>query len=227
MTDAKGKFTYAYPRPAVTVDLVAFTVRKSQLHVLLIQRKSPPFEGQWALPGGFMEMQENPHAAVIREVQEETGLLVDGDLFELGFFGEVGRDPRGRTISLVHLCLVQAPAPDPVGRDDAAEAAWVPVESLEVKGQLAFDHDLILNNSLAWLDHFLDEPSHLQSLLPAKFDSKDVETVFEIGGYSTENVHEWVDEMLQEKLIAKRPRTKNMFENLGEVTTMTRADVTP
>jgi 8-oxo-dGTP diphosphatase len=91
---------YDFPRPAVTVDTVAFAIEGPSLRVLMIRRGKPPFEGQWALPGGFIEMDEDAAPAARRELNEETGLALHPDLsFEpIGFFAEPGRDPRGRTI---------------------------------------------------------------------------------------------------------------------------------
>ena len=92
-------YTYDYPRPALTVDAVVFRKTTKQLEVLLIQRKHYPFEGMWALPGGFVEMEETVEQAVVRELEEETSLKIEG-LKQLHTFSELGRDPRGRTISV-------------------------------------------------------------------------------------------------------------------------------
>ena len=94
-----GKYTYEYPRPAVTVDIVIAT-REESPRVLLIRRKNEPFAGCWALPGGFVEMDETLESAARRELHEETGVKTKA-LVQLGTFGDPGRDPRGRTISVV------------------------------------------------------------------------------------------------------------------------------
>ena len=94
----KQKFIYDYPRPSVTVDIVVVT-REPKPRVLLIRRKRPPFEGLWALPGGFIEMDETLEESARREFREETGLRA-GKLVQLGTYGDPGRDPRGRTISV-------------------------------------------------------------------------------------------------------------------------------
>lgn len=134
---------------AVTVDLLIFTVRDDQLHVLLIERGQAPFEGQHALPGGYLRTGEHLDAAALRELQEETG--VNGmhlHLEQLRTFGAPERDPRGRVITVAYLAL----GPDmPIARagTDARNADWVPVNTvLERHVDLAFDHEVILREGL-------------------------------------------------------------------------------
>jgi 8-oxo-dGTP diphosphatase len=140
MSEAKrGSYTYGYPRPAVTVDVVVVT-REPEPRVLLIRRKQDPFAGAWALPGGFVEMDETLESAARRELREETGIRAE-PLEQLHTFGDPGRDPRGWTISVVYLTIVDAAKVHPVAADDAREAAW------HILGQLpplAFDHAHIL-----------------------------------------------------------------------------------
>jgi 8-oxo-dGTP diphosphatase len=133
------KYCYDYPRPAVTADMVVVT-RDKRRRVMLIRRKHDPFAGKWALPGGFIEMDETLEASARRELLEETGLEV-GEVEQLGTFGDPGRDPRGRTISVAYLARVDAADLRPVAADDAAEVAWHP---LNQPPPLAFDHDKIL-----------------------------------------------------------------------------------
>src|SRR4051794_19316530 len=102
-------YCYDYPRPAVTVDLVVFSLSGDELRVLLIRRKADPFAGRWALPGGFLEMDEPIADGARRELREETGLEAAGPLALIGVFGDPGRDPRGRTISLAHATVVRGP----------------------------------------------------------------------------------------------------------------------
>jgi 8-oxo-dGTP diphosphatase len=135
----KKQFCYDYPRPAVTVDIVLVT-RERRPRVLLIRRKHDPFAGMWAIPGGFVDMDEALEAAALRELCEETGVQL-AKLEQLGTFGDPGRDPRGRTISVVYLARVSAARLRPKGADDASEAAWHLLDRLP---SLAFDHDKIL-----------------------------------------------------------------------------------
>ena len=132
---AKQTFTYEYPRPSVAVDLVLVS-KQSPLRVLLIRRKHEPFAGLWALPGGFIEMNETLEESARRELKEETGLET-GRLVQLGTYGDPGRDPRGRTISVIYLGIVGATKLKPRAADDAAEVGWF---SLQRPPKLAFDH---------------------------------------------------------------------------------------
>ncbi|HOZ48420.1 MAG TPA: NUDIX hydrolase [Candidatus Hydrogenedentes bacterium] len=142
-----GKYVYDYPRPMVTVDAVVFSRQGNTRCVLLIQRKRDPFAGAWALPGGFVEMEETLDAAVARELAEETG-LTGVVLGQLRAFGDPGRDPRGRTISVVFWGVVDGEPADVAGHDDAADARWFSVDALP---DLAFDHDQIIKCALETL----------------------------------------------------------------------------
>jgi 8-oxo-dGTP diphosphatase len=135
-------YTYEYPRPAVTTDAILLS-KVEEYHILLIERGAEPYKGCWALPGGFVEMDEELEDACAREVKEETGLDVGG-LQQFYTAGTVGRDPRGRTISVVFWCEVEG-MPQPQHGDDAAKAQWFPLSGLP---QLAFDHEFIIKKFL-------------------------------------------------------------------------------
>jgi 8-oxo-dGTP diphosphatase len=139
MAKTKRKYIYDYPRPAVTVDAVIVT-REGRPRVLLIRRKNEPFAGMWAIPGGFVAMDETLLDSARRELREETGLCVE-KLEQLHTFGDPGRDPRGRTISVVYLGRVNADQVEPRAADDAAEVGWHPLHKLP---PTAFDHSAIL-----------------------------------------------------------------------------------
>jgi 8-oxo-dGTP diphosphatase len=130
-------YSYQYPRPAVTTDAILIANRKS---VLLIERGREPFKGKWALPGGFVDMDEELETACQRELEEETGIKPDG-LKQFKAFGGVNRDPRHRTISVVFFALLNE-EPQPMAGDDAAKAKWFALDQLP---ELAFDHRLILD----------------------------------------------------------------------------------
>jgi len=133
----------------VTVDAVIFCKHDSTLSVLLIQRKNPPFQGDWALPGGFVEEAEDLVKSCTRELKEETGLDVnDRELRQVAAFGSPGRDPRGRTVTIAFTTELEGQPPEIKGGDDAAFARWWPVKELP---KLAFDHQQILDEALRLL----------------------------------------------------------------------------
>jgi 8-oxo-dGTP diphosphatase len=134
-------YTYKYPRPAVTADCVVIT-KEEQPKVLLIQRGADPYKGCWAFPGGFMNMDETTEQCAIRELEEETGLHVS-DVHQIGAYSKVDRDPRGRTITVAYLAIINAPV-EVKGQDDAAKAAWFPISDLP---HLAFDHYDIMQDA--------------------------------------------------------------------------------
>lgn len=135
-----------YPPFAVTVDLVVLTVRTGRLSVLLVERAGPPYQGQWALPGGFVGIDEDLADAAYRELDEETGVTTGVHLEQLATYGAPARDPRMRTVSVAWLAL----APDlgePIAGSDAAVARWIPCEDLD-RLRLAFDHAQILSDGV-------------------------------------------------------------------------------
>lgn len=140
----------AYPRPALTVDVVAIGGGRTADSVLLVERAHEPFAGAWALPGGFVEPGERVADAALRELAEETGLDLRGRQGHeaapalLGVYDTPGRDPRGWTVSVVYRVHVEG-RPDVRGGDDAAKARWWPVDRLPA---LAFDHALIVADAL-------------------------------------------------------------------------------
>lgn len=131
-------YTYDYPRPAVTVDIILVT--KSELvQILLIERKHGPFEGTWALPGGFLDMDEDLTTAALRELKEETN-IENISLKQFRTYGGVDRDPRGRTVSVVFYACVEKQL-EAIAGDDASKAQWFNINELPA---LAFDHGQIL-----------------------------------------------------------------------------------
>ena len=135
-------YTYKYPRPAVTADCVVMT-KEAVPQVLLIERGADPYKGCWAFPGGFMNMDETTEQCAIRELEEETGLRVS-ELHQIGAYSKVDRDPRGRTITVAYLAIVDAPVAV-TGQDDAAKAEWFPIDALP---PLAFDHEEIMRDAI-------------------------------------------------------------------------------
>lgn len=135
-------YNYDYPRPAVTADCVVIT-NEPIAKVLLIQRGENPFKDSWALPGGFMEIDETLDQCAIRELKEETGLLLT-DCYQIGTYSGVSRDPRTRVITTAYLFII----PESVkveGHDDAAAAKWFPITDIP---HLAFDHYDIVKDAV-------------------------------------------------------------------------------
>jgi len=135
-------YTYKYPRPAVTADCIVIT-KGAEPKVLLIERGDDPFKGCWAFPGGFMNMDETTEQCAIRELEDETGLKI-GEVHQIGAYSKVDRDPRGRTITVAYLAVVDAPIAV-IGQDDAAKTQWFPLSALP---ELAFDHDEIMRDAI-------------------------------------------------------------------------------
>ena len=133
-------FTYEYPHPAVTVDVVVYTLRKDDVKVLLIRRAMDPYRGAWALPGGFVDLDESLEEAAMRELEEETSLS-GVQLEQLYTFGRPDRDPRERVITVVYCAGVPSETPGLCAGSDAAELDWFSLEDLP---ELAFDHPEIL-----------------------------------------------------------------------------------
>ena len=162
-------------RPALSVDVVIFSLRRSALHVLLIRRAAPPFKGKWAIPGGFVEPGESLEEAARRELLEETDLN-DVYVEQLYTFGDPKRDPRGRVVTVAYFALVPEDVLAQAG-DDAAEADWHPVDQLP---ELAFDHAEIVSYALQRLRYKLEYTSVGFELLPNEFTLTDLQTAYEI-----------------------------------------------
>ena len=139
----KMEYTYHYPRAAVTADIVLFSRFQERVYVLLIRRDRPPFEGSWAFPGGFIEMDETLEESALRELEEETGLKGIA-LKQFHTYGNPGRDPRHRTITIAFIGVCDG-LPEVNGMDDARDAAWHPIDAIP---QLGFDHDEIMKDAL-------------------------------------------------------------------------------
>ena len=164
-----------YHYPATSVDVVIFTLRADDLQVLLVRRKHAPFEGRWAIPGGFVEADESLEAAARRELKEETGVR-DVYLEQLYTFGDPKRDPRGRVVTVAYLALVPAPLAVQAG-DDASDARWWSVYKLP---SLAFDHAKILQYALQRLRYKLEYTAAGFQLLPPSFTLTEIQKAYEI-----------------------------------------------
>lgn len=168
--------TYEYPRAALTVDCVVFGFDEGDLKVLLIQRDLEPFAGKWALPGGFVRVEESLEDAARRELAEETGLK-DIFLEQLYTFGAPDRDPRERVVSVAYYALVSLADHKPQAATDARQAAWFSVDDTP---DLAFDHEHVLATALARLRGKVRyEPIGFE-LLPAKFTLGQLQHLYEV-----------------------------------------------
>jgi len=134
-------YTYAYPRPAVTVDIIVSRNVGNNFQLLLIERKNEPFKTQWALPGGFVDIDEEIDTAAYRELKEETSIS-DIKLKQFYTFGNLGRDPRGRTISIVYSGVIINEKQEISAGDDAKNLKWFSINDLP---ELAFDHNKIID----------------------------------------------------------------------------------
>lgn len=159
----------------MTVDIVIFTLREGSLQVLLVKRGVPPFEGQYAIPGGFIRGDESLEEAALRELYEETGVR-NVFLEQLYTFGDPKRDPRGRVITVAYYALIASDKLSLVAGADAAEAQWFPASSVP---PLAFDHKSILDYALERLRNKLEYTTVGFQLLPEKFTLGELQAVYE------------------------------------------------
>lgn len=167
--------TYAYARPALTVDAVVLGLDTDALKVLLVRRGEEPFKGKWALPGGFVRVGESPDAAVARELSEETSVQVRR-LVQLGAYGEPDRDPREHVVTIAFIALTPVCEHVPAAATDAVEAAWHPTDGLP---GLAFDHARIIADAIARLRDEADDWELGRDLLPARFPLRSLQELHE------------------------------------------------
>lgn len=165
-----------YEKPSVTVDIIIFTVESNDLKVLLIKRKSWPFKGMWAIPGGFVGMEEDLEGAAKRELMEETGVK-EVYLAQLATFGEPRRDPRTRVITVAYYALISSDHLKLEATTDAADVRWFSVDNIP---KLAFDHNTILESALQRIRNKIEYTNIAFQLLPGKFTLTELQKVYEI-----------------------------------------------
>lgn len=170
------QYCYKYPRPEITADGVVFGFDGVDLHVLLIERKNDPFQGKWALPGGFMEMDETVEECVVRELREETG-FIPAFMEQAGVFSAIDRDPRGRVVTVAFYTLLRLKDYQPEAGDDARRAQWFRMDDLP---SLAFDHDAILHTALARLKETIRQAVDYRLQPDAPFSMPELQRLYEI-----------------------------------------------
>jgi 8-oxo-dGTP diphosphatase len=176
MQATRPTFSYPYPHPAVTTDVVVFTIREHRLCILLIRRANPPFKGCWALPGGFLDIDEDLDACAKRELAEETGIR-GVYLEQLYTFGTTGRDPRERVISVTYYALIpQSAVAAPRAASDAADVGWHAFEALP---ELAFDHAEIVAMAHRRLVAKLDYSTIAFQFMGETFTLSELQSVYE------------------------------------------------
>lgn len=172
------QYCYKYPRPALTADCVVFGFDGADLSVLLIQRANEPFQGQWAFPGGFMEIEETIEECALRELREETG-IVPAFAEQVKVFSATDRDPRGRIVTVAFYTLVKMPDFTPEAGDDANRAEWFRIEELP---SLAFDHKEILQAALGKLKDRLRQAAHDSIQPETAFSAPELQRLYEATG---------------------------------------------
>lgn len=168
-------YEYDYPHPAVTVDVVVFTLRDGQLKLLLIKRAGEPYRGKWALPGGFVQLDEALDAAAARELEEETGVS-KVYLEQLYTFGRVDRDPRERVITVAYYALIPSDKLELRAATDAEAVGWFGLEELP---KLAFDHKDIVAQAHERLVAKLDYSTIAFAFMPKRFTLSELQAVYE------------------------------------------------
>lgn len=165
-----------YEKPSVTVDIVVFTVRQRELQVLLIKRDIEPYKNKWALPGGFVRMHETLEEAARRELAEETGV---GDVYleQLYTFGDIGRDPRMRVITVAYYALIPSDEIKLHASTDASDARW---HAIDKRPRLAFDHDRIVEYALDRMRNKIMYVPIAFQLLPHTFTLTELQNVYEV-----------------------------------------------
>lgn len=172
----KEEGIHNFKKPSVTADIVIFTIKDNDLKILLIKRNLAPFKNSWAIPGGFVRIDESLEDAAKRELEEETGIR-DIYLEQLYTFGNTNRDPRGRVITVAHMALINSEKIKLSASTDASDARWFSIKKIP---SLAFDHKNILDYSLKRLRWKLEYTPLVFSLLPKTFTISQIQKIYEI-----------------------------------------------
>lgn len=196
----KRKYCYDYARPMVTVDAVLLRMCAGEMQILLIRRAQSPHKGKWALPGGFIQMNETLEESALREVAEETGVKRIRFLTRLDVYGDPGRDPRGRVVTVAFMGIVSAEVKTEAG-DDAAEAAWMPVEAVPEK--LAFDHDRMIGDALELVMTRARSGSGVFDFLPQSFTLPQLQQALDAVFMEKWDARKYLHYFLESKLVRR------------------------
>lgn len=219
----KEENIHQFDKPSVTVDVVIFTIKDQDLQVLLVKRNIEPFKNKWALPGGFVRIDESLEAAAKRELEEETGVK-NIYLEQLYTFGEPKRDPRGRVITVSYLALINSREIELKASTDVSDAQWVSVSNTPA---LAFDHKRILEYALKRLKWKFEYTTVAFSLLPEKFSISQIQKIYEIvfnKKFDKRNFAKKLlsldilkEESIQRDVSHRPPMLYSLNKNLGEI----------
>ena len=169
----------AFPTFAVTVDMVIMSVVDERLMVLLVRRRANPYEGAWALPGGFKRPDESLDEAAVRELREETGVEVPTHLAQFASYGDPGRDPRGNVVTVGYLAVTPEVGTIQAGTDADDARLWPVADVLEGKLDLAFDHEQILRDAVDRAGDDLEGSNLATAFLGPTFTLSELQSVYE------------------------------------------------
>jgi len=195
-------YTYDYPHPAVTTDIVIFTIRQDELKILLIKRALQPHKGEWALPGGFIMLEESLEEGARRELEEETGVK-DVYLEQLYTFGQPDRDPRERVITVAFYALIPSDEIEITAATDAEGVSWFGMKEVP---ELAFDHENILSMANERLTAKLTYSTIAFQFMPSQFTLSELQHVYEI----------ILREPLDKRNFRKRILSLNLIKDIGK-----------
>ncbi len=203
-----------YKNPALTVDIALFSIIKNNLELLLIKRKNPPFQDKWALPGGFVDYEEEIETAAKRELEEETGIK-NIELQQFRTFGKPGRDPRGRTVSIVYYAVVNSENLKIQADTDASDVEWFNIKNLP---GLAFDHDEIIKFTLKNFRQKLENTPVVKPIMPKEFNMTELHKVYEIILDKQLDAKNFESEIIQTGLLERTEPSLHKFKDNVEFT---------
>ena len=198
-----------YNRPSVTTDILVFTIHKGKLKILLIKRKNPPYQGAWAIPGGFIEMDEDLEESALRELKEETG-VEEANLIQLHAFGKPNRDPRTRVITVAYITFIPLNRLRFKANSDAKQSCLVPVYALP---KLAFDHSKIINFAIKFIKNNIFISDLLKPFLHKMFTLRELWDISQIVINKKRNYTKFSEQIIRFGILQKA-KTKEGKEDI-------------